>query len=100
MSAPGFLGSADLRDGRRRVGGQRVGHRLHGDRRVAADRHRADMDLPALAAREYRDRGECSWRRNLLGPRRLIQRRNDGWSHVNPALPTRASRRKRSNGRR
>src|SRR6185437_9084187 len=27
---------------------QRVGHRLDGDRRVAADRYRADMDLPTL----------------------------------------------------
>ena len=56
----GLLQLADLGDGRRRVGGQRVGHRLHRDRRIAADRHRADMDLPALAPAECRDRGERS----------------------------------------
>ena len=38
-----------LRHRRRDVGGQRVGHRLHADRRVAADRHRPDVDAPRLA---------------------------------------------------
>jgi hypothetical protein len=33
------------------VAGQRVGHGLHRDRRVAADRHLADHDLAALAPR-------------------------------------------------
>jgi hypothetical protein len=49
MSAPASSQRADLRDRRRDVAGQRVGHRLHGDRRVAADRHIADHDLAALA---------------------------------------------------
>ena len=40
----------DLADGRLDVGRQRVRHRLHGDRRVAADLHVADADLAALAA--------------------------------------------------
>ena len=34
------------------VGGQRVGHRLDGDRRVAADRHGPDHDLPRFAAHD------------------------------------------------
>ena len=41
----------DLLQRRVDVGGQRRGHRLHRDRRVAADRDRADLDLPGLAAR-------------------------------------------------
>ena len=44
----GLFGAADLRDRRLDVGGQRVGHRLHADRGVAADRHIADHDLTAL----------------------------------------------------
>ena len=45
-----LLQLADLRDGRRGVGGDGVGHRLHGDRRVAAHRDGADVDLAAGAA--------------------------------------------------
>ena len=40
------LGTADLRDRPLDIGGQGVGHRLHRDRRVAAHRHPADMNLP------------------------------------------------------
>ena len=36
---------ADLLHRRRQVGGLGLGHRLHGDRRAAADRHAADEDL-------------------------------------------------------
>ena len=50
MSAPASLQRLDLLDRRLDVVGERVGHRLHGDRRVAADRHLADMDLAAGAA--------------------------------------------------
>ena len=49
MSAPGLLAAADLVDRRLGVLGRRVGHGLDGDRRVAADRHGADHDLPRLA---------------------------------------------------
>ncbi len=45
----GLLKALDLLDRRLDVMGQRIGHRLHRDRRVAADRHLADMDLPTLA---------------------------------------------------
>ena len=45
----GLFQLADLVDGRRRVRGRRVGHRLDGDRRVAADGHVADADLARLA---------------------------------------------------
>ncbi len=38
-----------LRHRRAHVGGQGVGHRLHADRRAAADRHVADVDAPRLA---------------------------------------------------
>ena len=50
MSAPASLQRLDLLDRAFDVAGQRVGHRLDGDRRVAADRHLADMDLAAVAA--------------------------------------------------
>ena len=46
----GLLAAADLVDRRLGVGGRRVGHRLHGDRRVAADGDVADHDLARLAA--------------------------------------------------
>ena len=50
MSAPARSQRLDLRRPSPSTScGQRVGHGLHGDRRVAADRHLADMDLPALA---------------------------------------------------
>ena len=52
MSAPGFLAAADLVDRRRRIRGQRVGHGLDRDRRIAADRHVADHDLAGFAARD------------------------------------------------
>src|SRR5690606_33294624 len=47
---PGGLERADLVDGRPGVGGGGVGHRLDGDRRVAADLDRADADLARGAA--------------------------------------------------
>ena len=50
MSTPGLLAAADLVDRRLGVGGRRVGHRLDGDRRVAADGDVADHDLAGLAA--------------------------------------------------
>ena len=46
----GVLAAADLVDRRARVAGRRVGHRLDGDRRVAADGDGADHDLAARAA--------------------------------------------------
>ena len=45
----GLLEALDLGDRRLDVVGQRVGHRLHGDRRIAADGDLADEDLPTLA---------------------------------------------------
>src|SRR6478672_11912659 len=45
----GFFAAADLGDRRRCVLGRRVGHGLDADRRVAADRHGTDHDLPRLA---------------------------------------------------
>ena len=45
----GFLDAADLVDGGAGVAGDGVGHGLHRDRRVAADRHLADHDLARLA---------------------------------------------------
>ncbi len=45
----GVLEALDLFNGRARIGGQRVGHRLHGDRRIPADCHGADMDLPRFS---------------------------------------------------
>ena len=39
-----------LLDGGLDVAGDRVGHRLHGDRRIAADRHLADVNFAALTA--------------------------------------------------
>ncbi len=45
----GLLAAADLVDRRLRVLGRRVGHGLDADRRVAADGHGADHDLPRLA---------------------------------------------------
>jgi hypothetical protein len=50
--SPGFLAAADLVDRRDRVAGQRIGHGLHRDRRVAADGDLADHDLAGLAARD------------------------------------------------
>ena len=47
-----LLAALDLRDGRLGIGGQGVGHRLHGDRRIAAHRHGPDHDLPRLAAHD------------------------------------------------
>ncbi len=40
----------DLLQGGRHVGGARVGHGLHGDRRSTADRHRTDHDAARFAA--------------------------------------------------
>ncbi len=47
-----FFAAADLLDRRVGVGGQRVGHRLHGDRRITTHRHGPDHDLPRLAAHD------------------------------------------------
>ncbi len=61
MSTPAALGAADLRDRRGHVGGRRVGHRLHGDRRVAADRHGADDRSGATCGARCAGRGDsCS----------------------------------------
>mgnify|MGYP003694467945 CR=1 FL=1 len=49
-SEPASASALDLRDGGRDVGGVGVGHRLHDDRRAAADRDTADHDLPRAAA--------------------------------------------------
>ena len=46
---PGHFQIADLLDGGRHVGGQGVGHGLHRNGCIAADRHLADMDLPRHA---------------------------------------------------
>ena len=46
---PGFLAAADLVDRRGGVAGRRVGHRLDGHRRIAADGDIADHDLARLA---------------------------------------------------
>ncbi len=46
---PSLLKLADLGDGRRRIRGEGVGHRLHGDGRIAPNRHVADMDLARFA---------------------------------------------------
>ena len=46
---PGGLGAADLRHGGRHVMGQCIGHGLHRDRCVTADRDVADHDLTRLA---------------------------------------------------
>ena len=48
MSTPASFGPPDLRDGAGHVGGQRVGHGLHGDRRAVAHRHAADVDAARL----------------------------------------------------
>ena len=45
-----IFAAADLVDRRAHVVGRRVGHRLHGDRRIAADGDVADHDLAARAA--------------------------------------------------
>ena len=47
---PGALQRLDLLDRRLRILRQGVGHRLHGDRRVATNGHVSDPDLAALAA--------------------------------------------------
>ena len=49
--APGRGELGDLLERRVDVGGERRGHRLHGDRRVAADPDLADLDLAGLATR-------------------------------------------------
>src|SRR5262249_10368431 len=48
IDASGF-GLADLLDRRLDIRCQGIGHGLHRDRRIAADQHRADSDLAALA---------------------------------------------------
>ena len=47
----------DLLHGRLEVGGLGLGHRLHGDRRAAADRHAADEDLALGCHRGHCDSG-------------------------------------------
>jgi hypothetical protein len=46
----GLFESPDLHDRGCGVAGHGVGHRLHRDRRIAANRHLADMDFTALTA--------------------------------------------------
>ena len=48
--APGVMQPGDLLDGRARVRSVRVAHRLHRDRRAAADGDGADMDLFCLGS--------------------------------------------------
>ena len=50
----GRLQGVDLGQGAVDVGGLGDGHRLHGDRGAAADRHRSDHDLAGLPAGETR----------------------------------------------
>ena len=54
-----FLAAADLVDRRPDVGGDGVGHGLHRDRRVAADRHGADHDLAGRTARDVAPRADA-----------------------------------------
>ena len=59
----------DLLQRRVDVGGQRRGHRLHGDRGVAADQHAADPDLTRHASRgQRRERDRRHPERNGHGP--------------------------------
>lgn len=46
---PGVFQTANLADGGLDVTGFGIGHALHGDRRIAADRYRADPDLAGRA---------------------------------------------------
>src|SRR5690606_16609185 len=55
----GILAASDLVDRRRRIGCWRVGHRLHGDRRVPADRHVADHDLATRAPMDRAPGADC-----------------------------------------
>ena len=50
----GAMQRRDLRDRLVDIGGVGVGHRLHDDRRAAADDHAADVDADRCAARERR----------------------------------------------
>src|SRR5690606_4334298 len=63
---PGVLAAANLVDRRPRVRGRRVGHRLHGDRRVAADCHGADHDLPARPALDGAPGADCVHRKSAF----------------------------------
>ena len=56
ISEPARASAATCRDGRIDVGGVGVGHRLHDDRRAAADLHIADVDRNRLAPL-FRGRG-------------------------------------------
>ena len=49
----------DLLQGGVDVGGQRGGHRLHGDRVLRADADRPDLQLPRATARGQRCGGRC-----------------------------------------
>ena len=68
----------DLRHRRRDVGGVGVGHRLHDDRRAAADVDAADVDLARSAARDVRGLHAASPERELgdvlLDVRRDVER--------------------------
>ena len=46
----GLGNGLDLRDGRAHIGRVGIGHGLHSDRRIAANRHRPDHDLAGLSA--------------------------------------------------
>jgi hypothetical protein len=60
VGAGGFQ-RLDLGDCRRDIAGQGVGHRLHRDRRVAAHRHLADMDLAAYPAVDVAVGPDAHW---------------------------------------
>ena len=71
---PGHGTALNLFDGRLDVGGQRVGHRLHRDRRIAPDGHFAHHDLTRLAAVDIAPGADRIVRH--LGSFRLRQRRD------------------------
>ena len=58
------------------VSSQGVGHRLHGDRRPAADRHGPDHDLPRLAAHDVAIGTDAHGRAIYSRVPRLSSRRN------------------------
>ena len=82
-----LLQCPDLPDRRRRVGGDRVGHRLDADRRVAADLDGADPDLAADAARDLAVRPDGAHRLSL--PEKAPEARRASRPAPGPALPRR-----------
>ena len=77
----------DLLERRVDVGGQRGRHRLHGDRRVAADPHRADLDLPRPAARGQHGRGK-SGHAKTDGRHGVIVRAGSSYARVGGPRPS------------